>query len=56
MTVKRRLPEWFKVPMPGGPNYMRLRNLMRAEQLHKCAKKLTVRTSATAGSAARRPS
>lgn len=34
MTVKRRLPEWFKVPMPGGPNYMRLRNLMRAEQLH----------------------
>lgn len=34
MTVKRRLPEWFKVPMPGGPNYLRLRNLMRAEQLH----------------------
>ena len=34
MTVKRRLPEWFKAPMPGGPNYLRLRNLMRAEQLH----------------------
>ena len=34
MTVKRRLPEWFKVPMPGGQNYMRLRNLMRAEKLH----------------------
>ena len=34
MTVKRRLPTWFKAQMPGGPNYLRLRNMMRAEQLH----------------------
>ena len=34
MTVTRRLPEWFKVPMPGGPNYMSLRERFRSEQLH----------------------
>ena len=34
MTVHRRLPEWFKVPMPGGPNYLRLREQFRSEQLH----------------------
>ena len=34
MTVTRRLPEWFKVPMPGGPNYMSLREQFRAEELH----------------------
>ena len=34
MTVTRRLPEWFKVPMPGGPNYMSLRERFRAEELH----------------------
>ena len=30
----RRLPEWMKVPMPGGPNYIELKNLMRESQLH----------------------
>ena len=34
MTVKRRLPEWFKVRMPGGPNYLHLREQLRTEQLH----------------------
>ena len=34
MTVTRRLPEWFKVPMPGGPNYMSLRERFRSEDLH----------------------
>ena len=34
MTVHRRLPEWFKVPMPGGPNFLRLREQFRSEQLH----------------------
>ena len=34
MTVTRRLPEWFKVPMPGGPNYMSLREQFRNEDLH----------------------
>ena len=34
MTVTRRLPEWFKVPMPGGPNYMSLREQFRSEELH----------------------
>ncbi len=34
MTVHRRLPEWFKVRMPGGPNYLHLRDQMRTERLH----------------------
>ncbi len=34
MAAQRRLPEWFKVPMPGGPNYLRLREQFRSEQLH----------------------
>ena len=34
MTATRRLPEWFKVPMPGGPNYMSLRERFRSEELH----------------------
>ncbi len=34
MTITRRLPEWFKVPMPGGPNYLNLRERFRSEQLH----------------------
>ncbi len=34
MPVTRRLPEWFKVPMPGGPNYLNLRDQFRSEQLH----------------------
>ena len=32
--TRPRLPEWFKVPMPGGPNYRRLKNLMRRSELH----------------------
>ena len=34
MPAQRRLPEWFKVRMPGGPNYLRLQDLLRSEQLH----------------------
>ena len=34
MPVQRRLPEWFKVRMPGGPNYLRLQDMLRTEQLH----------------------
>ena len=34
MAVQRRLPEWLKVPMPGGPNYMKLRDLLKTERLH----------------------
>ena len=30
----RRLPPWFKVRMPGGPNYVEIRNLLRNENLH----------------------
>jgi lipoyl synthase len=29
-----RKPEWLKVRAPGGPNYIRLKALMRAENLH----------------------
>ena len=34
MAAQRRLPEWFKVRMPGGPNYLRLQDMLRSEQLH----------------------
>ena len=34
MPTQRRLPEWFKVRMPGGPNYLRLQDMLRSEQLH----------------------
>ena len=34
MAVAQRLPSWFKVPAPGGPNYRRLQDLMRAGNLH----------------------
>jgi lipoic acid synthetase len=32
--TRPRLPEWFKVPMPGGPNYMELKGRMRDSKLH----------------------
>ncbi len=31
---RRRLPDWLKVKAPGGPNYLRLRSLLRAEALN----------------------
>ena len=34
MSVQRRLPPWFKVPFPGGENYLRLQALMREHNLH----------------------
>lgn len=37
MTVpaeRARKPEWLRVRFPGGPNYLRLRNLMRDQGLH----------------------
>ncbi len=34
MATERRLPSWFKVPSPGGPNYLRLQTLMRQKGLH----------------------
>ena len=30
----RRLPPWMKVRMPGGPEYIRLKNLLRESELH----------------------
>ena len=32
--ARPRLPEWFKVPMPGGSNYRQLKRLMRSSELH----------------------
>ncbi len=29
-----RLPSWFKVPMPGSSNFIKLRNLLRESELH----------------------
>lgn len=34
MTAQRRLPEWLKVKMPGGANYIQLRNLLRESELN----------------------
>ena len=34
MVVERRLPEWFKVKAPGGPNFLELRSLVKRSQLH----------------------
>jgi lipoic acid synthetase len=34
LPVRPRLPEWFKVRMPGGPRYLELQRLMRDSQLH----------------------
>ena len=34
MVVERRLPPWLKVKMPGGPNYLELRESLRASKLH----------------------
>ena len=32
--TKARLPQWMKVRMPGGPNYIELKNLLRNSELH----------------------
>ena len=34
MTTQGRLPKWLKVKMPGGPNYTKLKGLMRESDLH----------------------
>jgi lipoic acid synthetase len=34
MTTKNRLPQWLKVRMPGGPNYLELGNLLKDNKLH----------------------
>jgi lipoic acid synthetase len=34
MVVARRLPNWFKVRMPGGPTYLEVRAQLRSAELH----------------------
>ncbi|MDZ7781253.1 MAG: lipoyl synthase [Gemmatimonadota bacterium] len=34
VNIRSRKPEWLKVRSPGGSNYMRLKKLMRTEELH----------------------
>jgi lipoyl synthase len=34
VELRSRKPEWLKVRSPGGPNYLRLKRLMRSEALH----------------------
>lgn len=34
MLAQRTLPPWFKVPFPGGANYLRLKTLMKEQRLH----------------------
>ncbi|MDP7626427.1 MAG: lipoyl synthase [SAR202 cluster bacterium] len=34
MTTQGRLPKWLKVKMPGGPNYTKLKGIMRESDLH----------------------
>src|SRR5213594_1806262 len=33
-VVRERKPPWLKVRFPGGPNYLRLKNIMREGRLH----------------------
>ncbi|MGH7506413.1 MAG: lipoyl synthase, partial [Longimicrobiales bacterium] len=34
LPITARKPEWLKVRSPGGPNYLRLKRLMRGQRLH----------------------
>ena len=34
MDIRSRKPSWLKVRSPGGPNYLRLKRMMRSEGLH----------------------
>ena len=34
LPITTRKPEWLKVRSPGGPNYLRLKKLMREQKLH----------------------
>ncbi len=34
MVVERRIPPWLRVKMPGGPNFLELRQLLRSAELH----------------------
>ena len=34
LPLRARKPEWLKVKAPGGPNYLRLQQLMRSQGLH----------------------
>ena len=34
IDVRERKPPWLKVRAPGGPNYLRLKRLMRDANLH----------------------
>lgn len=34
IPITARKPEWLKVRSPGGPNYIRLKHLMRGQKLH----------------------
>ncbi len=34
IKTKQRLPSWMKVKMPGGPNFVELKNLLKDSQLH----------------------
>lgn len=34
IPIRARKPEWLKVRAPGGPNYLRLKGLMRGQRLH----------------------
>src|SRR5689334_7950959 len=33
-ALRERKPEWLRVRFPGGENYLRLKSLMRAKELH----------------------
>ena len=34
IAAKPRLPEWLKVPAPGSPRYIELKQVMRSQSLH----------------------
>jgi len=52
--IRGRKPPWFKVPPPGGKRYEELNAKIKAANLNTVCQE--ARTSASAGSAAQRPS
>ena len=56
LPFRTRKPPWFKVPSPGSPNWHKFKRTIADEGLHTVCRRRPARTSATAGTAARRRS
>ena len=56
IPFRSRKPPWLKVKAPGGPSYRRIERADAPRRCTRSARRRTARTSASAGSAAPRPS